>query len=321
MKNKEKYISKVIKTAVLAAFTVVCAFSLTGCIQIKITKPLSEEALFEINDTECSVGTAILRLLEAKEEYENAEDSVLWTRKIGDTTLAEYVMNTVKDELLKYTAAQEMAADLTVYLSNEEVNAAKDSAMQLYEHMVTSYNLINYDVTLEDAEDLYIKKAYYDKVYEKLSENIYMEISESDTKAIEIDYVFIPADDGIEAAEQMRNEMKSGTEFAEVCADYGYEVVLNNVETKGSMPEAFENSAYALKDGEISEVVVTQSGYYIIYCIEDYLVTESQANSNKIIYDKKKENFQEAYEEFAKTNKMRFDNSKWTELDFYTLGE
>lgn len=297
------------------------AFTFTGCTQIKVTKPLSEEALFEINDTECSIGTALLRLLEAKEEYENAEDSVLWTRKIGDTTLAEYVKNTVKDELLKYTAAQEMAADLTVYLSNEEINSAKNSAMQLYEHMVTKYNLVNYDVSLEDAEDLYIKKAYYDKVYEKLSENIYMEISEADTKAIEIDYVFIPAEDGIEIAEQMRNEMKSGTGFAEVCADHGYDVVLNNVETKGNMPEAFENSAYALRDGEISEVVVTQNGYYIIYCIEDYLVTESQANSNKIIYGKKKENFQDAYEKFAKTNKMRFDNGKWSELDFYTLGE
>ena len=305
----------------MGAVAAVYAFAFTGCTQIKVTKPLSEEALFEINDTECSIGTALLRLLEAKEEYENAEDSVLWTRKIGDTTLAEYVKNTVKDELLKYTAAQEMAADLTVYLSNEETNSAKNSAMQLYEHMVTKYNLVNYDVSLEDAEDLYIKKAYYDKVYEKLSENIYMEISEADTKAIEIDYVFIPAEDGIETAEQMRNEMKSGTEFAEVCADHGYDVVLNNVETKGSMPEAFENSAYALRDGEISEVVVTQSGYYIIYCIEDYLVTESQANSNKIIYDKKKENFQEAYEKFAKTNKMRFDNSKWAGLNFYTLGE
>lgn len=321
MNNKQKYITKLIRTTTVGAVAAVYAFAFTGCTQIKVTKPLSEEALFEINDTECSIGTALLRLLEAKEEYENAEDSVLWTRKIGDTTLAEYVKNTVKDELLKYTAAQEMAADLTVYLSNEETNSAKNSAMQLYEHMVTKYNLVNYDVSLEDAEDLYIKKAYYDKVYEKLSENIYMEISEADTKAIEIDYVFIPAEDGIEIAEQMRNEMKSGTEFAEVCADHGYDVILNNVETKGSMPEAFENSAYALRDGEISEVVVTQSGYYIIYCIEDYLVSESQANSNKIIYDKKKENFQEAYEKFAKTNKMRFDNSKWAGLDFYTLGE
>ncbi len=321
MNNKKKYITKLIGSTMVGTVAAVCAFAFTGCTQIKVTKPLNEEALFEINDTECSVGTALLRLLEAKEEYENAEDSVLWTRKIGDTTLAEYVKNTVKDELLKYTAAQEMATDLTVYLSNEETNSAKNSAMQLYEHMVTKYNLVNYDVSLEDAEDLYIKKAYYDKVYEKLSENIYMEISEADTKAIEIDYVFIPAEDGIEIAEQMRNEMKSGTEFAEVCADHGYDVVLNNVETKGSMPEAFENSAYALRDGEISEVVVTQSGYYIIYCIEDYLVTESQANSNKIIYGKKKENFQEAYEKFAKTNKMRFDNSKWAGLDFYTLGE
>ena len=313
MKKDNHLIKRIILPLLLTAIMIL----LCGCAEIKITHPLSKDTILEINDTECSSGTALLRLFEAREEYENAEDAVLWDRMIGSTTLAEYVRNTVKDELLRFTASQVMANDLTVFLSDAEQTEIQQKGTELFEHLTTKYDLSAYDVTVEDAIDLCMKRAYYNKVYEKLSENIYMEISEADTKAISIDYVLIPAEDGIELAEQMRSEMKNGAAFMDVCNSYGYEEHMNVVETKGSMPSAFETHAYALTDNELSEVVETKEGYYIIYCLEDYMVAESIANSNKIITDGKRERFNEAYTEFAATNKMRFNNSEWEKLNIF----
>ena len=71
-KRTEKRILLIRTIAVLiaAAFIVL----LSGCAEIKITHPLGKDKLLEINDVSCSMGTALARMLEAKTEYENAED-------------------------------------------------------------------------------------------------------------------------------------------------------------------------------------------------------------------------------------------------------
>ena len=301
------------KTAVfvLAAFVLL----LSGCAEIKITHPLGTDKLLEIDDVCCTMGTAKARLLEAKMEYENAEDSVLWSRTIGDITLSQYVKNTVEDEMKKYTAAQAMAKDLTVFISDDELRAAESSAAQLLDRFGQRFNMGLYDISYEDVVDMFLKRTYYNKAYEKLSENISMQISEADTKAIEINYVFIPASDGVEAAEKMRNEMLGGTDFETVCLKYDYEPEMNVTQIRGQMSTAFDNNAFALRDNEISEIVETRDGYYIINCLEDYMVSVSIANKNRMISEGKRERFRQAYEEFAKSSTLRFNSGEWDRID------
>ena len=307
------------RATALVLVTVLVLALLCGCAEVKITHPLGKQIMLEIDDAQCTLGTAALRLMEAKEEYQNSEDHVLWIRNIGDITLAEYVKDTVKDEIFRYTAAQVMARDLTVFITDEERSQAEQDARNLLNELEIRYNLSKYNISTKDAVDLFLKRIYYNKVFEKLSENILMEISEADIKVIEIDYVFIPAEDGIEVAERMRNELRGGAEFAAVCADYGYEAVLNQTMKKGTMPAAFETKAYALRDNEISEIVETRDGYYIIYCLEDYKVAESLANKNMMISDGKRTRFQQAYETFAATAKMRFNDAEWDKLDIISM--
>ena len=323
MKGTENSISKKIISCILKPLALLLVLSgiicLSGCARLKITHPLGRGMLLEIDETGCTMGTAMARLLEARIEYENSEDEVLWIRTIGDITLSEYVKKTVQDEMMRYTAAQVMSRDLTVFISDEELANAERDASDLMEKLGSRYNMMNYSITYSDAEDLFIKRTYYNKVYEKLSENINMQISEADTKAIEISYVFIPAQDGVEIVEKMRNEMLGGALFQDVCVKYGYTPEINVTQTKGNMPAAFDNNAFALRDNEISEIVETRDGFYIIYCLEDYMVTESIANKNRIITEGKREEFRKAYEEFAQNATLRFNSAEWDKIDVSAL--
>ena len=310
---------KRILTVIKAVFLISAVILLSGCTEIKLTHPLGSDTLLEINDTACSMGTGLFALLEAKENYKDADDELIWNRNIGETTLAEYLKNTVTDELLRYTSAEVMAQSLTVFIAEEDRTKAETDAQVLFEDLNSRYNLARYNISWEDALDLMIKRTYYNKVYEKLSENIYMEISEADTKAIEISYVFIPAEDGIESAEKMRNEVRGGSDFEFVCSKYGYDPVLDLTVTKGDLLSVVEEKAFALRDNEVSEIIETRDGYYMIFCLEDYKVAESLANKNRMIADAKKERFQQAYEEFARTNKMRFNTSAWEEYDLTVM--
>ena len=301
----------------VAAFAVciLCVILLCGCTEIRVTNPLGQNVLMEINDTQCSVGAGVLRLLEAKEDYSSSDDQLLWTRTLGNTTLSEYVKEAVTDELMRYTSAEAMAPDLTVYISEEDRAQVEIDAEALYTSLNSKYNLGRYSITMDDAVDLLLKRTYYNKVFDKLSEDINMEISEAQTKAIEISYVFIPAEEGVETAEKLRDTVRGGENFASICETMGYEPVLNQTVTRGSMPAVFEEKAFVLRDNEVSEIIEARDGYYIIYCIEDYKVAESIANKNRILADAKKEHFEEAYQAFAATARMRFNEKEWEKYD------
>ncbi|MCF0230002.1 MAG: peptidylprolyl isomerase, partial [Parasporobacterium sp.] len=292
---------------------------LSGCAEIKVTHPIGKDTILEINDVVCSTGTAVARILEAREEYASTGDAVLWTRKIGDVTFAEYVKEQAKDDIMRYTASQVMAENLTIFITDEEYRAAQADGQRLYEELSAGYDLASYDMNVDDVIDLFIKRKYYEKVYDKLSENIKMQISESDTKAIEVNYVLVPAADGPEVAGRVRSDIMNG-DFESVCMTYGYTPYMHKVITRGTMPQLFEDYAYALKDNEISEIVETQDGFYIIDCLEDYLVTESVANNNRIISDARREIFQNEYEKFAASNNMRFNTAVWAKFDVSTMG-
>ncbi|MBQ9030806.1 MAG: peptidyl-prolyl cis-trans isomerase [Parasporobacterium sp.] len=304
---------------VICMAAVLLLMFLSGCTEIRVTRSLGNNTLLEINDTTCSMGTGVLALLEAKENYKDADDVLLWSRRIGETTLAEYIKDTVTDELLRYTSAEVMAQSLTVFISEEDRIRIETDAQALFDDLNSRYNLARYNITWEDAIDLLVKRTYYNKVYEKLSENISMEISEADTKAIEISYVFIPVEDGIETAERMRNEVRGGADFASVCSAYGYVPVVDLTETKGNLPAPVDAKAFALRDNEVSEIIETRDGYYIIFCMEDYKVAESIANKNRMIADARRDKFQEAYDEFARKSKMRFNTKAWDEYDLTVM--
>lgn len=313
--RKEHRQSRMLRLAGLAAAVLMLAFLLAGCAEIKVTHPLGKDILIEINDTQCSMGAGILRLLEAREDYSSSDDVLLWNRTLGDTTLSEYVKEAVTDELMRCTASEAMAPDLTVYISEEDRTQVEIDAQALFTSLNSVYNLARYNITTEDAVDLLLKRAYYNKVYDKLSEDINMEISEAETKAIEISYVFVPAGDGVETAEKLRGQVRGGNEFAVTCETFGYTPVIGQTVTRGSMPTAFEDKAFVLRDNEVSEIIESREGYYIIYCIEDYKVAESIANKNRIIAEAKKGRFEEAYEAFAADSKMRFNNAEWDKYD------
>ena len=74
-------------------------------------------------------------------------------------------------------------------------------------------------------------------------------------------------------AEEALKKVKSGEDFAQVAKEYSEDSTASNggelgTFGKGQMVSEFENAAFSMKPGEISDIIKTQYGYHIIKVTE-----------------------------------------------------
>ena len=60
---------------------------------------------------------------------------------------------------------------------------------------------------------------------------------------------------------------------------------------KGETLPEFEKAAYNLKTGEVSSVISTEKGYYLIKCISDYMADESATNKADLLEQEKRKSY------------------------------
>jgi peptidyl-prolyl cis-trans isomerase C len=157
-------------------------------------------------------------------------------------------------------------------------------------------------VTVSEAE---VKKFYDDNPDKfKLGESVRAShiLIGVDSKATEAD-----KKKAKEKAESVLKKVKGGEDFAKAAKEnstcpssaQGGDL---GVFTKGQMVPAFENVAFSMKPGEISDVVETQFGYHIIKVVE-------KQPAKTVTYDESKQKIQE----FLKGQKIRKDISEYVE--------
>jgi len=288
-----------IRIAALSIAAVLLCISLSACSEVKLKTSAVKDAFIQIEDATCSRAEAIFMLMEEKAVYEEGQNPAdFWEREIGSENMNDYVKDVVVDKLTRYTAAEVLSDRLGVYPSEEAKNKAGEDAVTSWTKISGLYNVDEYEITAADVNDLYLKKATYDAVYNKITTDAVADITEDSTRVMLADYVVIPASAGEETAETIYKSIKEGAEFSDACSAAGYQMLAEQ----------------QIKRGEMSEVIVSKEGYYIMRCIDDKLLLESAANYNEVMANAKEAAFRDTYYEFSKESKMSFDSGYWKKI-------
>lgn len=124
-------------------------------------------------------------------------------------------------------------------------------------------------------------------------------------ESIEVSHILVEDE---ETAQKVLDKLKAGEDFAELAKEYSTDTATaeNGGElgfiTSGEMVEEFEKAAFALKVGEISDIVKTDYGYHIIKATDYKEAKEST-------YEESKEQAKEA----ALAEKISSEYSTWVE--------
>ncbi len=314
MKTRHAYFGRKLLIPALTAVLLFSALFISGCSEVRIASGIDKTYLLTVNNSVCTKKEAVFMLMEEKLLYDELRDDDIWSRKIGSYTMSEYVKELIQERLIKYTCASSMSDAMSVYPSDEEKAYYAELAAKSWERVSAVFDVSEYDITKEDVEKLYRKEAIYSALLNNISENATEGITEESCRVIAVDYGVIPKDAGYDRADALRNEVKAGADLQEVINNEGYTFHKNEAVKRGDVNEAFDTVAFALYDGEMSEVVESREYYYIIRCIDDKLVEESMANYAEQVTGARENAFVNKYLEFAKTAKLSFDSAYWKDI-------
>lgn len=157
-----------------------------------------------------------------------------------------------------------------------EAQALTDSA---YEFFAANEELI---------DEVYLKIAYSD---EKNSDEKYLrELFLSDS-FIRVKQILVGGENGgtdeqnLATAQNIMDKLNAGADFDALCKEYNNDLFMFNNDvgyymTKGTYELAFEDAAFALEIGEVSDIVKTSQGYSIIkrYEKDEDYITENFAS-------------------------------------------
>lgn len=308
---------------------------LTACdaegARVVFTTGLGENEVFRIADINCTRAEIMVYLTTMQNRYESVYGPEIWNVSKDDVTLEENVKDTVLARIAQIKTMCLLAEREDVELDAGETRLAEQAAAEYF----SSLNEAEIRLMGVDADTigrLYREYALADKVYRYIIQDINPEISDDEARTITVQHILLRTwtTDGsgarvaytedvkesvYEKACEIREMAVSGEQdFLDLASRYSDDATITYSFGKGVMDKAFEEAAFSLETGEISQVIETESGYHIIRCTNTFDREQTELSKLEIVEERRREVFGEEYDAFADTLVRQLNTKLWEEI-------
>lgn len=271
------------------ALILVLALSLGGC-QKKDSSGavVPENAVAVVNGEVMDLETFNKAFAMVERSYNELYGDTIWTQEIQGQTVRDMIRERILEAMVIEKLIIGHVSSTDYKLSEEEVEEAYTAFMETAaeDADLTAFYEAN------GIDEAYIKSQIESKLYtEEFERLVYTEV-ESDTANLESLYDTYPLQ--VDAshilvaeaalADEIKGKIAAGEDFAELAKQYSVDT--GSAQTggalglfgRGTMVEEFEKAAFALKAGEVSEVIQSQFGYHIIKVHDVQTLNTMKAN-------------------------------------------
>lgn len=313
--------------------------TLSGCekgegeVKLVLTTGFKKDEIFRIETMSCTLPEVMVYLTNTQDQYESVYGAEIWKTNLNGVTLEESIKETVLAQLAQIKTMNLLAQQQGVSLDETELEKAGEAA-GAYFSSLNEAEQEAMQVTEETIRQLYAELALANKVYEYIIKDINPEISDDEARSITIQDILIKtySQDGtgkrIEYEESAREDayrrareilllaQEEGNDFESLVIQYSEGEKSTYSFGKGEMEEAFENAAFNLETGEISDIVETEDGFHIIKCISTFNREETDANKIKIVEKRREEVFGQEYDAFVESLTRTLNEERWDSVAF-----
>lgn len=273
--------------------------------------------VFAINGADCSKEEARLYLCNYQNIYGYEYGINLWNYDFGesseDETLESYVKEVTLTELANVFCMNQLAQESGITLTEEELELVSQISTEYYETL--SKDEIRY-IGLDKGKlkEFYKKYAIAQKYYQTLTENVSEEVSDDEARVVLLQQIFVTNASDADAIEQ---QLAQGSGFGTFYTNYnGTEVYL----ARNTYAEEVDAVVFNLDNDEISGKIQTEEGYYFFRCLNKYVEDMTEANKENIIVQRRKEQFDNAFETFIENSDFDLNEKVWNNIQIDTSG-
>jgi foldase protein PrsA len=304
------------KTRIAGLLLTVCVSAqlLTGCqiggkeIRFEADQLSNRSTILKINNEKCDIKMARLYLCNYRNLYGSAYGLKLWETEADD--LMSYAKDVTIQELSNIICMNQLAKEQEMSLDESEEALVQEAAKAYYDSL-TEEEIAFTEVSEWDVRTAYEDYALAQKLYRTLTEGVDEEVSDDEARVVHVQQIIVQDET---TAEEIAEKLAQGSDFATVAASYGQGSDIDQMVARGDYPQEVENIVFNLDDGEVSEQIDADDGYYFIRCISRYEEELTEENKEIIRQRRQKEQFEDSYQEFVDAATFQLNESLWEEV-------
>ncbi len=301
--------------------------------KVVLTTGFAKDEIFRIESISCTAPEIMVYLTNTQNQYESVYGPEIWKANAEGVTLEQNIKDTALARIAQIKSMNLLAAEHGVELSVQEKESAA-AAAKVYYGSLNETEREKMGVTEAIIEKLYAEYGLANKVYNFIIRDINPEISDDEARTITVQHILIKtyaldgAGEKIEytaaakaeaydkAKEALALARGGETDFEQLMDRYSEDSKGLYSFGKGDMEPLFEEAAFNLGKGEVSDIVETKFGYHIIKCVTTFDRAETDANKVKIVEERKKEVFGQEYDTFVNALTRNLNEEAWEQVAF-----
>lgn len=310
--------------------TMVMAVSLSSCLLSGCTIGNTEFVLdlntvgrndvFSINGEKCTKEEAKLYLCNYQNLYGNEYGINLWQYDFGEQepeeTLEYYVKEVTLAELTNVMCMSQLAEEQGLMLTEEEQKSLAEAANTYFESL-NKEERAYIGLDKGELEKCYTKYALAQKLYLSLTQGVNEEVSDDEARVVRIQQIYVTS---ASAAQIVKEKLESGSDFSSLASTYNEEENAEVYVSRGTLPEEVESVVFHLGNQERSDMIAVDNGYYFVKCLDKYVEDQTEENKQKIIVQRRKEQFENVLGTFIEKSDFELNEDVWNGMELDISG-
>ena len=289
-----------------------------------------QEPVVHLGDIEISYRELMIYLQSTRQEYEDQYGSEIWDYVLDEDgmTVWDFVKEMTLEQLIYLKIVCAQAEELGVSLTEDEVMDVLDYTADYIDHF-TEDELEYYGITVEIVQNIYSENLLAEKIYETVTLRADTDVPDEEARQVKVWQIYVQTagfdeegnqlnltEEELDEKRQKAEELLAGAREAEDFLTYAQ---TNSEDTseievifgQGDRDDAIVTAAFALAAGEISDLIETEDGYYILYCVEETDEVATAEKKEEIIAERQKALFEEYYEEWSAAYTITVNDEVW----------
>ena len=280
---------------------------------IKDGEIVNDAILLTIGDKDVSLSEAMVYIMLYKSNYDGLLSEDIWDYNVEHNRSFEQASKEcIINQIVSSKIIEFGAEKLGVSVEPDEKIEIEDKALECYNQIFKDLDG-KYGITQSVVKKVLYDNYLAEKVYEVATNDVEVEVKESEAKVPtvkQIEILFEDAnntsksekrikEDAYKKIEEAKNKIDlDGSNFTAVAEEMSDSDKTEVEVTCHTNEKAYRKAALSLKKGEVSDIIETSQGYYILYCVVENDEDAMIENEENIIKVRQDEIFAAKYDEW-----------------------